>query len=126
METSDLMEKLVKWNKIKKEIQELQLQEYDLREQLALEALGDKTHGSKTTKFGTVKVQAQAVWNYSVDRGELDLIKDLLSPEEEAAIDYKPTIRPARFEKLEQEAYLRDAVKVSKGKYQFKIVEDLA
>lgn len=124
---SELLNDIREWNGLKHEIDKLQKLEYALRESIAKKLLDGKLEGSKTSVVeDTLKMQATAVINYRVDRAELDLIKDELSETEWAALNFRPEVKVAAFRKLENDSKLHDAITSSPGRYQLKIVEDLA
>lgn len=121
----NLLEEIKAWNGIKHEIANLAKIEYQMREKIAQEILDGKSEGSKTATIDTVKVQATATVNYSVDRGELDLIKDDLSEQEWSALNFRPEVKLSVFRKLDTDSQLHNCVTAKPGKFQLKIVEDL-
>jgi hypothetical protein len=103
------------WCKVRKELEALKAEELELRAQITPRILGDKLVGSKTAVLNGVKLRATARLNYSLDIAELSLIQDQLSLEEQAAVEWKPSIKESIYNKLPNDSVLRTAVTVRPG-----------
>jgi hypothetical protein len=95
-----------------------------LRNAICTAHLEEVIEGSNTKVFGNLKVTATAKLNRTIDRDVLDTIWEDLTPDEQACIDFKPTIRLGLYKKIEAEGgTLLEAVTVKPGQASLKVVE---
>lgn len=124
MNEEEAMDILIEWNELQKKLKKLNQQEQELREKLAVYTLNGKTEGSKTSRIADVKVRATAPMYYNVDKAAYAIYKEDLSEEDWQALEFKPSIKPAVFKKLDNDSLLRQITTATPGRKQFTIVED--
>ena len=116
------MRMIKKWQKLKKQLAELQLEERELRRDITAEILGEKLEGSVTLKEEELKITATAVLSRHVDQAALESIWDDLSWEEQQCFEYKPNLVKSKYKGFEStDSKLLEVITVKPGMAQLKV-----
>ena len=115
------------WIEASARLKEAKAEELRLRNAICDTHLEDKLEGSKTDRFGDLKITTTARLNRSIDTEVLDAIWDDLTLEEQDCVIYKPSLVLANYKRIEQSGgKLLEAVTVKPGQASLKIVEEFA
>ena len=97
-----------------------------LRDAICMVHLDGVLEGSKTVRMQGFKITATARVNRSVNREVLEAIWDSLTDEEKECIDYKPTLKLAKYKPIEAtiDSALLEAVTVKPGQSSLKIIPE--
>ena len=111
------------WLDAVEKLKDAQEWELRIRNSICELHLEDVLEGSKTETFEDLKITATARLNRTVDRVVLDSIWEDLTPEEQAAINFKPDLRIGLYKPIEASGgLLLEAVTVKPGQPSLKIV----
>lgn len=113
------------WLEASAALRKAKAEELRLRNAICNTHLEEVLEGSKTQRFGNLKITATAKLNRTVDRDVLDAIWEDLTPEEQDCVDYKPSLRLTEYKRIEASGgKLTEAVTVKPGQATLKIVEE--
>lgn len=113
------------WQEAYSNLQKAKQAELMLRDAICASHLEDVLEGSRTTRFGNLKITATAKLNRNIDADVLDALWNDLTPEEQDCVVYKPTLVLGAYKKIEDTcAKLGEAVTVKPGQAALKVIEE--
>lgn len=106
---------IVKWAELKAQLDELKIQEMNLRKTIAYSVLNGKVKGVEKRIMGHYEVKATGKLNAKVDEAELKAIWSELGQVERAALKWKPELKMREYGALPSDSNLRKAVTFTPG-----------
>ena len=112
------------WLAISANLKLMKSAELELRNSICKEFLIDKLEGAATCYKEGLSITATAKLTRSIDREVLEAIWGDLTDEEKECIDYKPSLKLAKYKTLEHDGcLLMDAITIKPAQASLKITE---
>ena len=96
----DITAKLLEWDDLQVQLQQIKKKEMALRVEIAEELTGDDEIGTHTFRFGEIQIKVKKSYNYKIDRDLLDENEDLFTVGENACIRRNPELNMKEYKAL--------------------------